>query len=72
MFHYPGECDPQQRRPCAMCEICRCEIYMTDPIYYVENCVICPDCVEEFAIEYFGCRLTTVEEILKGGDGFDA
>lgn len=62
MFHRLYSQDVQQIPPVCYCSRCGDELYQTDPCYLIDEQVVCPSCLADFAQEdYAPCRTTAGE-----------
>ena len=46
-----------------MCDKCALEVYDSDEIYIIDGFIICSDCFENFAKDYFACCRTYGETL---------
>ncbi len=55
--------DAQLIPPVCCCSLCGCELYRDDELYLIEEQVLCPDCLDVFATDYFRHRRFTAAEL---------
>ena len=47
----------------AFCDKCALEVYDSDEIYIIDGFIICSECFESYAKEYFACCRTYGETL---------
>jgi hypothetical protein len=45
------------------CDKCRGELYDNELVHLIDGYIICPECFEDFAFEYFEDKMTAVGDI---------
>lgn len=48
--------DAQLALPVCFCSLRGCELYREDELYLIEEQILCTDCLEPFAADYFRHR----------------
>ena len=53
----------QENQPIARCDNCGGEIYDDELVHLIDGFVICAECFEDYAFEYFESCMVTGDEI---------
>lgn len=53
----------QDGLPISKCDCCHGEVFADDLVHFVEGFVICPDCFDDFAFDYFAPFLVTGDDL---------
>lgn len=64
--------DTQNSPPCAYCGECMGEVYEEDPVYCIDGHIVCFDCFEQFAKEYFSHAIVKGMDLRKEDDTYEA
>jgi hypothetical protein len=54
--------DRQEERPAGECVCCGGELYGWESVYVLDGDLVCPDCLEDYAKDYFAPHLWVLEE----------
>jgi len=54
---------PDGETPAAYCSLCGGEVYEDDLAHLIDGYVVCPECFDDFAVEYFSPYFMTGAEI---------
>ena len=63
---------PREDRPTARCDRCGGEIYENELVHVIDGFVICAECFEEYACEYFESCMVVGGELGEMRCSYDA
>ena len=52
----------------CLCDICKCQVYSSDEVYFIDGFIVCLDCFDDFSKHYFMDNRHYAGKLLRRGN----